>query len=86
MRVVAEAGADLFQHAAALDIDGVRAIDDDVVNAGVAQQGRERAEAGHLILHILDQQQPFRAVERELPPPGADGDGLLYLLAQRRAA
>jgi hypothetical protein len=86
MGVVAEARFDARELAAALDVDLVRTVDDDVVDRGIAQQRYEWAEPGDFVLDILDQQKPFGRIEYELAAPAAAADRLLDLLAQRPLA
>ena len=64
--VVAERDAGLFHLAAALDVDVLRAVDQDVADRRVLQQQLERAEAERLVEHLFDQPLALVAVEQRV--------------------
>ena len=64
--VVAELDAGLFQLAAALDIDVLRPVDQDIADRMVLEQHLERPQAERFVEHFLDQPLALAAVEERL--------------------
>ena len=61
--VVLEMDRHALQLPAALDIDGLAAVDQDVGDGGIGQQGLERPEAQDLVLDLLDDALARRGVQ-----------------------
>ncbi len=64
--VVAELDAGLLHLAAPLDVDVLRAVDQDVADRVVLQQHFQRSQAEGLVEHLLDQPLPLVAVEQRV--------------------
>ena len=66
MIVVAELDVGLFQLAAALDVDLVRPVDQDIADRRVLEQHFQRPEAEGLVEHLVDEALAFHAVEQRV--------------------
>src|SRR5215207_9607375 len=66
MLVVAELDIGLFEFAAALDINLVGTIDEDIADGRVFEQDLERAEAKRLVEHLVDEAFALHAVEERV--------------------
>ena len=64
--VVAERDLDPLDLAGTLDVDAVRAVDHDLVDAGIGQERLDGSEAGDLIQHALDEPHPVGTREAQL--------------------
>ena len=64
--VVAELDVGLFHLAAALDVDLVRPVDQDVADRRVLEQHLQRAEAERLVEHLVDEALALHAVEQRV--------------------
>ena len=70
MRFVLEAHTGRLEHTAALDIDALVAVDQDVVDSFVFEQRLERTKPGHLVENFRDEVVELFRVERQ--PLGQD--------------
>ncbi len=81
MRLILKAHAGRLQHALALDIDAFVAVDQDVVDGLILEQGFERAQARHLVENFRDEVVELLGIERQPLDQHILRDQLLHVAA-----